>query len=493
MPTRKRPADLQAPTYFYVPDGARFGIAEEVADLMQAVGYQVDQPERLACQALFATERSGRWIGLEAGIVVPRQNLKTATMIAGALHDTFVRGAERVVWTAHEFKTSSDAFKDFRTIIESNPWLESEVLRIRTANGKEGFELRNGSRLDILARTGRSGRGLGGSNLYMDEGLYLEGKMMGALVPTMSARPNAHIVYASSPGLTTSEVLRSLRDRGRAGDDPHLSWIEWSNDRQPCRSMDCTHDPGTPGCWLDDLEAVQRVNPAMPRRISVDFVKQERLALASVPVEYLRERMGVWEDPPVAAEEQSAIPLDAWSSRLDAAAVIPDGSRVAFAVDTSWDRQTSWIAVAGMLPDGRPHVEVVETGFGTEWVPGWLGERLRSWQVAGIGLQANGAPVSSLLEPLKAKFGDRVRPLGLNDLAKACGSLYDAAVSGPLSHHGQEQLDRAVAKAAVRVVGESWVWDRKVSPVDIAPLVAATQALYVLTTTQQRQRTVYAF
>ena len=484
---------VSPPTHFHVPDGSRFTIADEVADLMDAIGYQVDGPERQTCRALFPQQPNGDWAGLESGIVAPRQNLKTATMIAGALHDTFIRGVERVVWTAHEFRTSSDAFKDFRGLIESHEWLEDEVLRVRTANGKEGFELRNGARLDILARTGRSGRGLGGSNLYMDEGLYLEGKMMGALVPTMSARPNAHIVYGSSPGLTTSEVLRGLRDRGRSGMDPNLGWIEWSNDRESCQSPECEHVPGTPGCWLDDLDAVRRVNPAMPRRITEDYVLQERMALAAAPVEYLRERMGVWEDPPTDLGSSRAIPADAWAFRADPASSIPDGAKVAFAVDTSWDRQTTWIAIAGERADGTTHVEIMESQYGSDWVIGWLAERVRTWRPVAIGLQGSSAPVSSLLEPLRRAFTDTVKPLTMADLGRACGGLYDAVIEGPFAHIGQDQLDRAVTKAAIRPVGDAWAWDRKLSPLDIAPLVAVTEAAYLLGSTPARPKTVYAF
>lgn len=479
------------PTHFHVPDGAVFTIADEIADLMSMIGYQVDEPERQTCRALFAQAADGTWIGLEAGVVAPRQNLKTATMIAGALHDTFVRKAERVVWTAHEFKTSSDAFKDFRGLIESHSWLDAEVLKIRTANGKEGFELRNGSRLDILARTGRSGRGLGGSNLYMDEALYLEGKMMGALVPTMSARPNAHIVYGSSLGLATSEVLRALRDRGRSGTDPNLGWIEWSNDRQSCASPDCEHAPGTPGCWLDDLDAVRRVNPAMPRRITEEYVRQERMALAAAPVEFLRERMGVWEDPPSAT--LGDLPLPRWLDRTDRESVVPDGARVAFAVDTSWDRQTTWAAIAAELPGGRVHVEVMAGEFGSEWVVPWMAERVTRWRPVGVGLQGSGAPVSHLLEPLRRGLGTAVRPFGFQDVGKAWGMLMDAVAEGTVVHVGQEQLNRAAQHAAVRSVGDALLPDRKLSTVDIAPLVAVTEALYLLNTAHERPRTVYAF
>jgi hypothetical protein len=474
------------PTFFYVPEGARFTWADEIADLAEAVGYQMDEPERATCRALYPQAVDGSWIGLESGIVGPRQNLKTAMMIAGALHDTFVQGVERVIWTAHEFKTSSDAFNDFQAIIEGHDWLASEVLAVRTSNGKEGFDLRNGSRLDVMARTGKSGRGMGTPRLYLDEGLYLTGRMMGAIVPVVSARRNPHIVHGSSPGLVTSDVLRELRQRGRSGIDPNLGWIEWSNERQPCRRVDCTHTPGTPGCWLDDMDAVLRVNPAIPRRISVEYIEQERLALSSAPVEWLRERMGVWEDPPPEGVDQ-VIPAEAWASRLDEDSTIPDGARVAFAVDTSWDRQTTWIAVAGLRADGVPHIEVVATHYGSEWVEGWLDERLAKWNPVAIGLQGTGAPVSSIAEPLKQKFGDVIASMTGQDLGRACGNLFDAVASGPLAHVGQEQLEQSVRMAAIRASGDSWLWDRKASPVDIAPLVAVTEALYLLKTTPDRE------
>jgi hypothetical protein len=55
-----------------VPDGAVFTIADEIADLMTDLGYQVDEPERLACRALYAQKADGDWIGLESGIVCAR-------------------------------------------------------------------------------------------------------------------------------------------------------------------------------------------------------------------------------------------------------------------------------------------------------------------------------------------------------------------------------------------------------------------------------------
>lgn len=473
------------PTHFYVPDGAHFTLADEVADLMVAIGFQVDEPERLACHALYATDARGAWIGLESGIVSPRQNLKTATMLAGALHDTFVQGVERVVWTAHEFKTSSDAFKDLQAIIEGHDWLASEVLAVRTANGKEGFDLRSGSRLDVLARTGKSGRGMGSPRLYLDEGLYLEAKMMGAIVPVVSARRNPHIVYGSSPGLQSSEILRGLRQRGRSGTDPNLGWIEWSQERGDCAQDRCSHEPGTPGCWLDSIDAVLRVNPAAGRRISLDYLRQERLTLSAAPDEYLRERMGVWDDPPEGGAEV-VYPLEPWQAGLDAESEVGASGFLVFGVDVSWDRETAYVAVVGYRDDDLIHGQLIHTCSPAD-VAAFLEERVARFRPAAVALQGGGSPVASLTEEIVRAIDGQceVRELTGADISRACGVTHDVIKSERLRHHGQPALDHALRRAASRPLGDGWALDRKKSPIDIAPLVALTNAIYVLTTTEQ--------
>ena len=482
----------QDPTHLHIPDDAVFTIADEIADLMVAVGYQADSAERTALHALYPQRRNGDWYGLDSGIVCPRQNLKTSLMLGGALHDSFVQGVKRVMWTAHEFKTSAAAFLELRSIIESHSWLESEVLRIHTANGKEGFELRNGSRLNIIARSDKSGRGMSAERLYLDEALYLRAKMMGALVPTMSAMRNAHMVYGSSPGTEASEVLRGARDRGRAG---LMSWIEWANERKPCASPECSHRVGVAGCWFDDMDAVIRVNPAYPRRISLEYLRNERRSLERVPTEYLRERMGVWEDPVTVADEQ-VLPADEWAACASSTSTVPDGARIAFFVDTSWDRQRSWIAAVGTNADGIPHGEIVAVNAGTDWVIGWLRERVGKFATAAIGLQANGAPASSLVDPMLEAFGNvndggLISAMSGSDLGSACGQLYDAVKVGSMVYRPQEQLAEAVKRAAIRALGDSWLWDRKKSPVDVAPLMALTGALSLWLTAPDTSPSVY--
>jgi hypothetical protein len=216
-------------------------------------------------------------------------------------------------------------------------------------------------------------------------------------------------------------------------------------------------------------------NPALGRRISVEYLSAERRALP--PKEFARERLGWWEDPPTLGDG-SIIPAEAWDERRDPESQIVLGERLAFAVDVSWDRSVSWIAVCGTRPDGRPHVELVASQPGTEWVVEWIADRVEQYAPIAVAFQGSGAPVSSLLEDMRAALGDIALAIAGPDLGRSCGAFFDVATSGPLIHLGQQPLDDAVALAVVRPLGDAWAWDRRKSPVDVAPLVAVTSAYY---------------
>lgn len=466
---------LTRPAFLWTPDHVTSSAGREAADLARSVGQVPDGEEELALEALLSERADGRWASLEAAVICGRQNLKTWSLQMSVLYDLFIRDVGLVVWTAHRFRTTQEAFRDMHTLIDSFDHLRKRVKKVRTANGEEGIELLSGARLDFLARTSGGGRGLSGDTVVLDEALYLTPTMMGALLPTLSARPDPHVRYGSSAGLRESEVLRGIRDRGRAGGDPSLVYVEWATQPGGCARPECDHKLGTVDCQLDDVESWYAANPALGKRISVEYLAAERRALP--PKEFARERLGWWEDPP-ALGDASIIPADAWAERCDPASQIVLGERLAFAVDVSWDRSVASIAVCGTRPDSRPHVEIVSSHGGTDWVVPWLSQRLEQYGPVSVAFQASGAPVSSLLEELTSTLGDVAMPVAGPDLGRSCGAFFDAATSGALIHMGQQPLDDAVALAVVRPLGDAWAWDRRKSPVDTAPLVAATLAYY---------------
>ena len=465
------------PSYFHVPDGAVFTLADEIADVMAALGYTVELPERQVCRALYPQQANGDWAGLESGIAGPRQNIKTTAMIGGAVHDLWVQDVPKVNWTAHEFKTSTETFGEFKRLIETHSWLSRRVKRIRESNGKEGIDLHSGAKLNILARTKRSGRGMGAGRLYGDEALFWTDMQLGAIVPTMSAQRNAHLVHGGSPGMLQSAPWRRLRDRGRSGVDPYLGWIEWGSERRRCVREDCTHEVGIKGCQLDNEDNWWHANPALDRRITRVYVRQERLTLPVV--EFMRERMGWWEDPPD-EDALTWVDMDVWDGWRDPESRVQPG-RLAFGVDTSADRQWTWIAIAGWNAAALPHVELMAVNRGQDWVSSWLAPRLESRKPLGVGIQGGKSPASTLIEPLQNEYGDVIQSLNGVDTARGGMALYDAITDTGIAHIGQEQLTLALRKAVSSEI-DPGLLDRYKSRADIAPAIACANALHILLT-----------
>ena len=231
---------LKPPTWSHLVD-ASTTYGGEVAELSALAGLAPDPEQRLVLDQVFAERAPGRPAAFEVGLVAPRQNLKTGTFKMSALGWLFLLDQRLVIWSAHEFGTAQEAFRDMCELIEGCPSLDRKVRRVSRGNGDEGLELLNGCRLKFKARTKSGGRGLTGDKVVLDEAFALQPAMMGALLPTMTTRPGAQVVYGSSAGTVNSAVLRGIRDKGRAGSSRRLAYLEWG-------------DPDPGGCEVDGCE-----------------------------------------------------------------------------------------------------------------------------------------------------------------------------------------------------------------------------------------------
>lgn len=459
--------ELVAPAHLWVP--AHSGSAGgEAADFAESVGMVLDAEQRLALDALLAERPDGRWAAYENGLICSRQNMKTFAFEVIALADLFLFDARLVVWSAHEFSTTLEAFRDLKDRIDGSDTLRRRVKKITEANGEEAIELRSGARLRFKARTKSGGRGLTGDTVFFDEAFALQPSMLGSLLPTLSARPNPHAFYGSSAGRLESGVLRAIRDRGRAGDDPSLTYVEWCAPRGGCAADPCDHAITTEGCALDDRERWRLANPTMGRRIAEEHIAAERRALPAD--EFARERLGWWEDPAGAGPLSDVEWADA-ADRASTAATVD-----AFAIDVAHDLSWSAIAVAGTRADGLAHLEVVKYARGTEWVAAEAA-RLAGEHGAPLAVPVK-APAEALLPDLRAAGLEPVEVTSA-ELTAACGQFADFLARGAFRHLGQPELDRAAKDGVRRLSGDSWVWSRRSSPVEISPIVAATIALSV--------------
>lgn len=437
-----------------MPDRAG-SLGADAVDLAALAGLHLDPWQELVLDAALSQRADGQWAAMEVAMVVPRQNGKGSVLEALELAGLFLLNEDLILHSAHEFKTAQEAFRRIRALVENTRELDRLVARVRTANGEEAIELKSGARLRFMARSAGSGRGFSGDRIILDEAYRLSPAMMAALFPTLSARPNPQVIYATSspPEVDEfSEQVRNLKKRAESNDPGRLVWVEWSNP--------VNVDP-------DDRAAWAAANPAMGYRIDPEFIAVER---STMPHEaFMVERLGVWKAQSLSAK----IPLHAWEAvQVDES---PEPERVCFGVDIPPDRGSVSIAVCSPSED-RFVFELADRRPGTEWAVARcieLGDRY-----AGSVFVVDAAGPASGLVPDLEQAGVRVVATNSREYAGACGRLFDAVVNAQAFHTGQPELTAAVMGAATRRLGDAWAWSRSSSQVDIAPLVAATLALW---------------
>ena len=444
-----------------------------VADVAGAAGYGPDLEQRALLDVIFGLRPDNRVTAFEVAIIVARQNVKTSTLKMCTLGWLFVADQRLIVWSAHEFATATEAHRDLAELIENTPTLRRRLKPngVRFGSADKSIELASGARVVFKARTATGGRGLSGDKVVLDEAFALQPAHLGALMPTLSARPDPQLVYASSAGQEQSGVLRAIRDRGRAGTDPSLAYVEWTDDLGgDCALPACDHAVGRAGCRLDDEARWVRANPTLGRRITFDYVRAERRGMP--PEEFARERLGWWDESD--SLDGGAFPVEAWEACRTTELAL--GAPLSFAVEVAEDRSWSCVAAAGKGVGGL-HVEVGEYAEGVSWVLDRVVELTRRNRRSRVVVQRSSA-AGSLLPGMRDR-GVVVLEATSADYAAACGGLHDLVTAGGLRHSGQPELDVAVRHARTKPAGDgAWVWNRRTASVDISPLVAVTLAAW---------------
>lgn len=490
----------------------------EAIELTRRAGQQLDQWQQDAITLLLATRADGKWACFEYCEWVPRQNGKGGILEARVLAGLLLLGERLILWSAHEYKTSMEAFRRVKALLVdlggsvsdtliSVPGDDGPILiKVHNANGEEGFErLDTGQRVKFVARSKGSGRGFSGDLVILDEAFALTSIQLEALFPTLSARPNPQVIYMSSPPLSaeSGDVMFLLRHRGdpsapRDDNDPPWSQDDSLGYRDWGVAGDLNH--------LDDLDLSDPTlaaasNPALEIRITMETVRRELRSMT--PEGFARERLGIWPFRVVTAAAWQVIPKADWLAASDPASGRP--SPVAFAVTLSTDRRWATIAAAGPRPDGLILVHVVDRREGTGWVVERLQQLIERWSPVAIVID-KGSPASSLATAAE-EAGIELTPIQTRDVAAAAGALYDGIAGRPardpktgglgrdprrIRHRDQPDLNTAVAAAVKRPLSSQWAWDQLGASVDITPIIACSNALWGYTTRAPSDTTFFA-
>lgn len=459
-------------------------LGPEVADLNDFIGYAPDPEQEMILDAIFALDEEGRSQSFEIMFEAPRQNLKTGVMKQALIGWMFLTQENLMMWTAHEFATAQEAFRDVQIMIEDAPVLKRRVDRYRFKSGAEGIELAYGGRVMFRSRTAVGGLGMTGDKIIVDEAFALKPEHLGALIPTLSARPDPQIVGGTSAGDEVAHEWHRIRDRGRAGKSKRLTFFEWSAPRAACAEDECSHLFGkVEGCQLDNRDHWKVANPLLGRRrangtgLTYDYVQAEREALS--PEQFMLMRLG-WDDDPGAA---AIFGPGMWEKGSRNARPEELNQPHALGVAVSIDLEWASIVGAAQDSDGNNWIIPLAHDVGLDWVVEEA-KRLQQKYKITVGIDGRG-PAASLIPQMK-KQRISMKVLSTEDVLVSCAQIYTRVRAGTLLHTPADELTEAVGGAVKRPVGDRWAWGRKGVSAVVSPLEAGTIASWLVDNPRRR-------
>lgn len=455
----------QTPRILVAPP-APTSAAPEVIEYAESVGLVLDEWQQDDLRHFLGEQADGKWASFENGLTVPRQNGKSALAEARVLGGLFVLEEELIVYSAHLFDTAMEIMRRLEEWIYNS----GEKFKANRSNGKEGFELATGQRVKFKARTKGSGRGMSGDCVILDEAMILEPASIGALMPTLSARPNPQLWYLGSAVdqeiHDKGYVFASVRKRALDGTSPRLCYIEHS-----CKD----------GADPTDPRERARANPGMGIRITPDYIEDEYQALIHTPKIFLVERLGIgdWPDLDAALER----PLDGpWQASVDASPTLTGVHPQTVGIDRDPTTKVWSIGGAQRTTTGGAHVEIGYSDSAASVTE--MAELIINLvtEADPIALVIDQRSPAAILKPYLIEAGIEPHMTNATELAMGCEGILEAAIAGQMSHSDQKILtDSAVSAIKRELPGGRFAWDKQTGGT-IVQIMAVTLAHWGLLT-----------
>ena len=383
-------------------------------------------------------------------VVVSRQNGKTTLANVRMLFG-LLRG-EQIGFTQQDRQKGREKFLDFADYVEDA--LKGAVIKKRL--GEESIRYGKGRvRLLTPDRTGARGPTL--DTCVVDEAAYISAAFMAAIRPTMSTREDAQIWMLSSAGDAQSTELARARATGRAqlkNPEGSTALLEFGVER------DC--DYSDEANWRRAVPTLGLRGGARFEALRDDYTNMDKF-------DFAREYLGVWSedslDKPIAA--------DSWA---DAQLPDLDGLHsIVCAIDAAPDSSCAAIAIAGLLPDGKPAAALATFDDGDDWLEERLGRLWERW--APTRLIVDGRNPAARMRPLWQNRGYEVRINGASATAASCAEFASLLTQRQVKVANDENLTAAALTASRRSVAEGWAFDRRGQGPPIAPLMAVALAV----------------
>ena len=419
--------------------------------------------QHVADVALEIDPATGRLAYRRVILTVPRQSGKTTLMLALFLHRMLGMGSPQVA--AYGAQNGLDARmrlqREWHGVGDKPAGIlqRSKVLRgtytPSWATGAEALLFHNGSRLQVVAGTEKSGHGQTLDLAMVDEAFaQRDGRLEQALSPAMVTRPEPQLWFISTAGSPSDTWFRDKVERGREAVDGSggLAFFEWSAPED---------------AEINDRAAWRACMPALGHTISEAVVAAECLGMATD--EFRRAYLNQWVD----RGAEGAFDAGQWSSLIDTSPPTPEVGSLSFGVATAPDRSWSAICAAWRRPDGNTQLLVGDDyRRDATWVPARVAELQARY--GGKVLVDSASRALNIPGAIELSAGEQ---------AEAQNAMADAVIAGTLRHGNEVSLNESNRRSMWRASGETRVLDRRNVASDISPLVAAALAAHGVTTT----------
>ncbi|MFD4957138.1 hypothetical protein [Microbacterium sp. NPDC058389] len=446
-------------------------------------------------------------------VLVGRQNGKTTLLTVLALWWLFTDAEEfpehlpadefLILGTAQNLDIAEEAWDAALKRCDPNPDeddarfvvgdLATETRKPVKTNGKKSLRLKNGAKYEPRAASRMGGRGKSAARVIMDEMREQQTwDVWGSVSKTKNAIFNSQLWGISSAGDAKSVVLRSLRDGAIKTINEYEQYVETGI--QTLEEFANTHDVATalfewsaaPGRPLLDIDGILQANPSVGYKpmffdsIWSDLLgdEPESTKRTEILCDWVTSRVEAYLDGAQWADGADAPQLDDDGELVDLGSVIADSSRMVMGIDVHREKRLTRasIGVAGFRDDGRVHLELIAQRTGMTWVVKYAKAVRAKTGIKQVAVQTKGCDAADLVSLLEDAGFDVVDISGTTLLISA-GRLADRLREDKIRHRSQGPLNLAIANGTTKSLSGMPVWDRDASPVDIAPVIAVTNAL----------------
>ena len=475
-----------------IPEGIVTSNFPRVEKRLNAAGISFDPWQRGFGTVALGRRADDRYAATVGGVVasIPRQVGKTFTVGSILIGLCLEFPGLKVIWTSHHLRTTANTFQSFQGMVKRKsiaPYLKpNRSDGIRSTNGQEQIEFRNGSIILFGARAQGFGRGFDEVDVEVfDEAQILGLKALEDMIPAANQSKHQHgalIFFLGTPPRPTDDGEAFTSKRNKALKGKPAGEVVWTHGRQ--MYVEFSANPDTQPY---DVTQYPVMNPSFPHRTPMEAMERMQENIPDVD-SWNREARGIWPEA-----GGGLITAEVWAGLVDKDSEPVDP--VAFGVYVNKDRTRAAIGVAAYRSDGLVHVGIVPAAHGkpdeslpgTSWIPARMKELADRWGPCAVVIDAQNS-AASLVTAIE-ELGVLVATTGASDMANACGSFYDFAVEeelgpdgkpGRLRHQGSAALAASVTAAKRRDLMDKFAWDRKDPGSDITQLVAVTLALHGL-------------